>query len=74
MGDKRPIIVELEQGMLYKWCACGKTKKEPWCDKSHIGSDVKPIVFTAEASGKKAMCVCKQSGNKPFCDGTHKTL
>lgn len=75
VADNKPMMVDVEEGKTYYWCACGKSAKQPFCDGSHLQEDVfTPIKFTAEKTGKKAMCMCKHSKNKPFCDGTHKSL
>ena len=29
------IAVEVEKGKSYYWCACGKSKNQPFCDGSH---------------------------------------
>lgn len=69
-GDA-PTGVDLEQGKVYAWCACGQSSKQPFCDGSHKGSGLNPTVFTAEKSGTHYMCLCKGTGNKPYCDGSH---
>ena len=38
---KSPYVVELEPGT-YWWCACGRSKKQPFCDGSHAGTDFTP--------------------------------
>ena len=30
-----PIAVEVEKYKSYYWCACGLSKKQPFCDGSH---------------------------------------
>jgi len=70
-GDA-PIIVDLEKGKTYRWCACGRSESQPFCDGSHKVTEFTPIVFTVEEDTKKALCVCKQSNHKPYCDGSHK--
>ncbi len=67
----KPVIVELEKDKTYAWCACGKTKNEPFCDGSHKKTDIIPLKFTAEKNGKFSLCTCKQTKKAPFCDGTH---
>ncbi len=67
-------MVDLEQGKEYHWCACGRSKNQPFCDGSHAGTGINPVPFKASETGKAALCQCKASGNKPFCDGTHATL
>eukprot|EP01094_Clydonella_sp_ATCC50884_P008448 TRINITY_DN1790_c0_g1_i1.p2 TRINITY_DN1790_c0_g1~~TRINITY_DN1790_c0_g1_i1.p2 ORF type:complete len:173 (-),score=50.41 TRINITY_DN1790_c0_g1_i1:405-923(-) len=72
IGRKFPYRVALEEGKRYSWCACGLTKKEPFCDGSHKHTQgIKPVRFVAERSEKRFLCGCKQSSNKPFCDLTH---
>ncbi len=69
-----PLVVDLESGKAYAWCACGHSSKQPWCDGSHKATEIKPQVFKSSENRKAAMCMCKQSGNKPYCDGTHANL
>ncbi|MEH6632226.1 MAG: CDGSH iron-sulfur domain-containing protein [Halopseudomonas aestusnigri] len=69
-----PAIVDLEEGKIYFWCACGRSLKQPFCDGSHKGTEFKPLSFTAESSKQHYLCQCKHSGKKPFCDGSHKHL
>ena len=74
IADKKPIKVELESGKNYFWCSCGKSQKQPFCDGSHIGTDISPMKFSVEEAGSKALCQCKASANAPFCDGAHAGL
>lgn len=71
--DKRPVVLELEAGT-YWWCACGRSKKQPWCDGSHSETDIKPVCTEIEEAKRVSMCNCKLTKNQPFCDGEHKTL
>lgn len=74
IAQKGPFTVELQAGKTYWWCACGRSKTQPFCDGSHKVTSITPKPFTAEKDGKAWLCGCKQSKNAPFCDGTHKTL
>ena len=74
VAGKSPIVVELEEGKNYAWCACGHSSKQPWCDGSHKGTGISPKVFKAEESKQAYMCNCKQTGNPSFCDGTHSKI
>lgn len=74
IAAKDPAMVELEAGKDYFWCACGRSKNQPFCDGSHAGTGINPKKFTADKDGKAALCQCKATGNSPFCDGTHATL
>jgi len=76
--SKSPIEVELKAGETYKWCACGKSATEPFCDGSHECTDFAPLAFqpeideTVEVCNTFVMCTCKQTKTPPYCDKTHK--
>ena len=72
--QKTPFSLELKEGQKYAWCACGLSNKQPFCDGSHKGTDIKPIVFEAEIDGLASICGCKRSDNAPFCNGRHKDI
>ena len=74
VAQKAPFAVELAQGETYRWCACGRSKNQPFCDGSHQGTGLEPVAFTAEKTGTAYVCGCKQTANRPFCDGAHKAL
>jgi CDGSH iron-sulfur domain-containing protein 3 len=71
--QKAPYGVDLAPGD-YWWCACGQSKKQPFCDGSHKGGEYSPMKFSVDKAGKVWLCGCKRSEKKPMCDGTHKTL
>lgn len=71
--QKSPYLVELEPGTYY-WCACGRSKTQPFCDGSHSGTDFEPVAFTVDTSKTLVVCGCKHSEHKPFCDGSHTKL
>jgi len=73
-AQKAPYGVTVEAGKEYWWCACGRSKSQPFCDGSHKGSGFSPIEFKAETAETVAFCGCKGSGKKPRCDGTHRNL
>lgn len=68
-----PYEVEVEVGKEYWYCACGKSKNQPWCDGSHEGTGIAPMSFVAQEA-KVWLCGCRMSETLPFCDGTHKSL
>lgn len=74
IAQKGPFPVEVEEGKSYFWCACGKSKNQPFCDGSHKGSEFSPVKYTAEASKTVFFCGCKHSSNQPLCDGSHNKL
>jgi CDGSH-type Zn-finger protein len=74
IAAKSPFAVELVEGKTYYWCACGRSKNQPYCDGSHQGTGFEPVAFTAEKTGTAYLCGCKRTANGPFCDGTHNKL
>ncbi|MEZ5080006.1 MAG: glutamate synthase-related protein [Thermoleophilia bacterium] len=71
IADNSPATVTLTAGEQYHWCACGRSKNQPFCDGSHAGTGFTPKAFTADEDGEAHLCVCKRTGNAPFCDGSH---
>lgn len=74
VAQKGPFKVNVEAGRKYFWCACGRSRKQPFCDGSHSGTGFTPVMYKAEESRDKWFCGCKQTGSRPFCDGTHSRL
>lgn len=74
IAQKSPYAVEVEAGKKYWWCACGQSKKQPFCDGSHKGTEFSPMEYQPQASGTAYFCGCKQTGKSPLCDGTHNRL
>ncbi|RDH87655.1 MAG: iron-binding protein [endosymbiont of Escarpia spicata] len=72
--QKAPYQVDVTEGETYYWCACGRSKNQPYCDGSHKGTGFEPVAFTAEKTETVYLCGCKRTTNKPFCDGTHQSL
>jgi len=72
VADNKPVPVELEQGKRYYFCACGRSRRQPFCDGSHRDTQISPVEFTAAQSGQAWLCMCKQSKKLPYCDGTHR--
>jgi CDGSH-type Zn-finger protein len=69
-----PIGVDVEAGKSYFWCACGRSKTQPFCDGAHKGSAFSPVKWTAPETKKVWFCACKRTGAGPLCDGSHKAL
>jgi CDGSH-type Zn-finger protein len=72
--QKAPYGIEVEAGKTYFWCACGRSKQQPFCDGSHAGTGIRPVSYAAEAAKKLWFCGCKATKTTPFCDGSHKNL
>ena len=73
VAGKQPIELTLEPGE-YWWCACGRSRNQPFCDGSHAGTDITPVRFKLEEKETVWLCACKHTANPPFCDGAHELL
>jgi CDGSH-type Zn-finger protein len=71
--QKAPYVMDIEPGV-YAWCACGKSKGQPYCDGSHAGTGLRPKVEKVTEKKRIAWCGCKHSATAPFCDGSHARL
>ena len=65
IADRKPAVLELEPGS-YKWCRCGRSKKQPFCDGSHAGTTFSPLEVTITEKKRVALCCCKHTGNAPM--------
>ncbi len=74
IAQRGPYAIAVEAGKSYWWCACGRSKSQPFCDGSHKGSGFSPIEYKAADAGDVYFCGCKRTGSKPCCDGTHETV
>jgi CDGSH-type Zn-finger protein len=74
IAQKSPYAVDVEAEKTYYWCACGRSKNQPFCDGSHQGTEFSPVAYSAEKSETVYFCGCKRTSNKPLCDGTHNSL
>ncbi|HEY6334704.1 MAG TPA: CDGSH iron-sulfur domain-containing protein [Alphaproteobacteria bacterium] len=74
IAQKGPFMIQVDLGKDYWWCACGRSKSQPFCDGSHKGSEFAPRKWTATESKAAYFCGCKHSAHAPFCDGTHSKL
>lgn len=73
IAARTPYVLDAQPGT-YAWCACGLSKKQPFCDGSHAGTGLVPKIEVVTVARKIAWCGCKQSCTKPFCDGSHNKL
>ena len=70
-AEDSPAAVDLEADKTVWWCACGRSKNQPFCDGSHAGTGITPLEFTPSRSKTHYLCRCKQTKNAPLCDGSH---
>lgn len=68
-----PYRVKVSAGKRYAWCACGHSKKQPFCDGAHRthAPSISPVRFTPDKDRALMLCACKQTKNAPYCDGSH---
>jgi len=74
IAQKGPYEVNVIAGKKYWWCACGRSKKQPFCDGSHQGTGFEPVQFVPRTSETVWFCGCKHTGTQPQCDGSHEKL
>ena len=47
IASRTPFAVVVEAGQTYWWCACGRSRNQPFCDGSHKGSAFTPVKLAA---------------------------
>jgi CDGSH-type Zn-finger protein len=73
VAQRSPYTLDMQPGT-YWWCACGRSKQQPFCDGSHKPTSLRPVKVEIETARRVAWCGCKHSGDGAFCDGTHRKL
>jgi CDGSH iron-sulfur domain-containing protein 3 len=71
--QKSPYVLKVEPGS-YWWCACGRSKVQPFCDGSHKGTGFTPKKVDFTEAKTVAWCGCKHTKSGAFCDGSHAGL
>ena len=74
IAQEFPYFQDVEEGKSYKWCACGRSNTQPFCDGSHTGTTFEPVDYVATKTGRVMMCGCKRSKKGAICDGAHNNL
>ena len=70
---KSPYVLDLAPST-YWWCACGRSRNQPFCDGSHKNTAFTPVKFEITQPAQVALCGCKRTRNPPYCDGSHNQL
>ncbi|NXH47453.1 CISD3 protein, partial [Dicaeum eximium] len=67
IAAKEPFPVELKAGKSYGWCACGHSKRRPFCDGSHKkeAPGLSSLRFTPARDGPALLCGCKRTATAP---------
>jgi CDGSH-type Zn-finger protein len=71
--DTKPVVMDVDPGK-YSWCSCGLSKKHPFCDGAHKGTEFKSVKVEFSEKTTVYWCACKHTKTPPFCDGSHKQL
>lgn len=59
-------------GETYRYCTCGLSATQPWCDDSHAGTCFNPqTVVCDKRQAQWLVCGCKRTSKPPECDGSH---
>lgn len=66
-----PHRTKLKGGRKYRWCMCGLSQRQPFCDEAHRTTDKDALPFSVEEDITVALCGCKLSAQGPYCDGAH---
>ncbi|HEY5102472.1 MAG TPA: CDGSH iron-sulfur domain-containing protein, partial [Steroidobacteraceae bacterium] len=74
IASRKGFYYEVKAGKRYLWCRCGRSKSQPFCDGSHVGTKFLPVLFKAQADEDVIFCGCKHTRTAPFCDGAHSNL
>jgi len=63
-------VMGLEMGETYKWCSCGRSDTQPFCNgQGHEGTPFKPIEFKLKRPQPRVpLCGCKRGKKTPYCD------
>ena len=65
--------INVEAGKSYWWCACGRSKSQPFCDGSHKGTEFVPQEWKARRARNVALRL-QALAHQPLCDCSHKKL
>jgi CDGSH-type Zn-finger protein len=72
---RQPCLLEDLPPGDYWWCACGRSKSQPFCDGSHQGTRFTPVkISVTRPRSTLWLCGCKHSRRPPHCDGFHNRL
>lgn len=75
IAGRKPCYMKLEENRAYVWCACGRSKSQPFCDGSHKGTEFRPVSYRPAELGEEVLfCLCKKTKTPPFCDGSHNNI
>jgi len=58
----------------YLRCTCGRSKNQPFCDDSHIGTNFEPEEIVITSKRIIPWCMCYQSKRGHICDNSHRFL
>jgi CDGSH-type Zn-finger protein len=68
------VRADLEEGKGARWCCCGRSATQPFCDGSHAGTGIEPLVFAAKRAESINLYGCKTCDDCPYRDGADNVL
>ncbi|KAJ3303930.1 hypothetical protein HDV03_003403 [Kappamyces sp. JEL0829] len=63
----------LEPGRVYRYCTCGLSKDQPWCNQDCDGTPFTALEWKCPEKPQSlyTFCGCKYSKSLPLCDTEH---
>uniref|UniRef100_A0A0N5ALD7 CDGSH iron-sulfur domain-containing protein 3, mitochondrial n=1 Tax=Syphacia muris TaxID=451379 RepID=A0A0N5ALD7_9BILA len=77
VAEPRSVKMKLEEGKTYRWCSCGLSPEQPWCNDECLRpglTNLRPVEFKVEKTGVYSLCNCKYTEKRPLCDGAHRKV
>ncbi|HWG03522.1 MAG TPA: CDGSH iron-sulfur domain-containing protein, partial [Beijerinckiaceae bacterium] len=63
---KVPFRTNIKANQRYRWCSCGLSATQPFCDESHRETSFLPVLFKEAQDLTVALCGCKQTKKPPY--------
>lgn len=64
-----PIAWDVEKGKTYRWCGCGLSETQPFCNRDDCGE--RCVEYHSILTETIYFCGCKLTQDPPLCDGSH---
>ncbi len=68
IADKKPAVLEIEpRPRTYDWCACGRSKNQPYCDGLHRGLSSLPRSLSSRSRRRSRSASARARVSPPSC-------